>query len=70
MSIEISGLYKSFGKSVAVAGVDLFVEDGQMVVLLGPSGCGKTTTMRCLAGLETPDRGTIKIDGRTVFDDA
>ncbi len=53
-----------------MAGIDLVVPDGHMVVLLGPSGCGKTTTMRCIAGLETPDSGRIMIDGRPVFDSA
>jgi iron(III) transport system ATP-binding protein len=48
--------------------VDLDIEEGEFLVLLGPSGCGKTTTLRCLAGLETPDQGTISFGERTVFD--
>ncbi len=70
MSIEVKNLRKSFGDSVAVAGISLDIPEGEMLVLLGPSGCGKTTTMRCIAGLEVPDSGHISIGGTTVFDDA
>lgn len=48
---------------VAVDNVDLAVKEGEFVSLLGPSGCGKTTTLRCIAGLESPTSGTIKIAG-------
>jgi iron(III) transport system ATP-binding protein len=44
------------------------LESGTFFTLLGPSGCGKTTTLRCIAGLETPDGGVIDVDGRTLFD--
>lgn len=57
----------SEGAVHAVRGVDLDVPRGQFFTLLGPSGCGKTTTLRCLAGLETPDEGEIEIDGQAVF---
>ena len=67
MSIQIVGLRKRYGASLAVDGVDIDVPEGKMLVLLGPSGCGKTTTMRCIAGLEEPDEGEISIKGRTVF---
>ncbi|QDG94480.1 ABC transporter ATP-binding protein (plasmid) [Rhizobium sp. NIBRBAC000502774] len=50
----------------AVRGVNLTVESGQLVTLLGPSGCGKTTTLRMLAGFETPTSGRILIDGRDI----
>jgi iron(III) transport system ATP-binding protein len=69
MSIEVANLRKTFGESTAVAGIDLNVAEGEMLVLLGPSGCGKTTTMRCIAGLEVPDSGRIAIGHTTVFDD-
>src|ERR1700737_1665366 len=48
--------------------LDLEIEQGEFLVLLGPSGCGKTTTLRCLAGLETPDGGRISFGDRAVFD--
>src|SRR5437016_7159035 len=44
------------------------LDPGTFFTLLGPSGCGKTTTLRCIAGLETPDNGVISVDGRTLFD--
>ena len=44
------------------------LEPGTFFTLLGPSGCGKTTTLRCIAGLETPDDGRIAVDGRALFD--
>jgi iron(III) transport system ATP-binding protein len=68
--IRIRNLEKVFrsmrGPVGAVQGIDLDVADGEFVVLLGPSGCGKTTTLRCVAGLERPDRGTIEIAGELV----
>ena len=52
----------------AVDDLDLEIEEGEFLVLLGPSGCGKTTTLRCLAGLETPSAGQISFGPTTVFD--
>jgi multiple sugar transport system ATP-binding protein len=62
--IRVHGLSKSFGPIAAVRDLDLTVGDGDFVVLLGPTGAGKTTTLRLIAGLERPDRGTIAIDGQ------
>lgn len=59
MRIRLKNLTKRFGDVVAVNDVSFEVEDKQFLVLLGPSGCGKTTTLRCIAGLETPDEGEI-----------
>jgi multiple sugar transport system ATP-binding protein len=50
----------------AVRDLTLSVADGELLVIVGPSGCGKTTTLRLLAGLEKPDRGTIRLDGRSL----
>jgi iron(III) transport system ATP-binding protein len=55
------------GAHVALDGISLDIAAGEFVVLLGPSGCGKTTLLRCIAGLEQPDRGEISIAGRPVF---
>jgi iron(III) transport system ATP-binding protein len=67
--INISGLTKRYGSNTIVDELDLTIEEGEFVVLLGPSGCGKTTTLRCLAGLETPEGGRIEF-GDTVMRDA
>ncbi len=61
--LEIAGVGKRFGTVAAVDDVSLTVERGALFALLGPSGCGKTTLLRIIAGLETPDRGRIVIDG-------
>jgi iron(III) transport system ATP-binding protein len=60
--IEVEGLTKRFEKDPAVDHLDLEVEEGKIFSLLGPSGCGKTTTLRCIAGLESPDDGDISIN--------
>ena len=69
--IEITNLRKTFvsGKKshAAIDNVSIVVPEGEFFTLLGPSGCGKSTTLRCVAGLEKPESGTIKIGGETVF---
>ena len=68
--LVVEGLRKTFttdrGGVRAVQGVSFTVEDGRFYTLLGPSGCGKTTTLRCLAGLERPEGGTIRLDDRVL----
>ena len=64
--IELDHLQKTFGQHNAVRGLDLLIEDGELLVLLGPSGCGKTTTLNCIAGLEMPTAGRILFDGEDV----
>lgn len=67
VSISIENLTKRFGTNTVVAGLDLEIAEGEVLVLLGPSGCGKTTTLRMLAGLETPDEGRIRFGDDVVF---
>ena len=66
--IVLKNITKRFDKFYAVDNLNLVIEDNAFVTLLGPSGCGKTTTLRMIAGLETPTSGQIIIDGVTVFD--
>ncbi|HEV7413195.1 MAG TPA: sulfate ABC transporter ATP-binding protein [Casimicrobiaceae bacterium] len=63
MSIELTGITKRFGDFVAVDGVDLKIETGELLALLGPSGSGKTSLLRIIAGLEAPDAGTVAFHG-------
>ncbi len=65
--IRLKNITKRFGKSIAVDNLNLVIEDREFVTLLGPSGCGKTTTLRMIAGLETPTEGEIFIDDICVF---
>ena len=66
--IILEKVTKRFDKFTAVKELDLLISDRGFVTLLGPSGCGKTTTLRMIAGLETPTSGRILIDGKPVFD--
>jgi spermidine/putrescine transport system ATP-binding protein len=64
--LRVAGLRKAFDDTLAVDDVSLDVSQGSFFALLGPSGCGKTTTLRCVAGLETPDAGRIELAGTDV----
>ena len=64
--LSLNNISKSFGATAAVAGVSLGVERGEFFGLLGASGCGKTTTLRVIAGLESPDTGSVEFDGREI----
>ena len=66
--IELTNVTKRWGQFYAVDNLSMVIEDNAFVTLLGPSGCGKTTTLRMIAGLETPTSGRITIDGVPVFD--
>ena len=68
MSIQVRNLTKRFGAFSALRSVDLDVPHGELVALLGPSGSGKTTLLRVIAGLETPDAGTVHFDGEDATD--
>jgi len=67
-TVEVDSLTKVFdvpgGEEVAVDNISFKIEDGEFLTIVGPSGCGKTTTLRCVAGLETPSSGSINIDGQ------
>lgn len=63
-TLSIKGLRKEYRELVAVDDMNLDLEDGEFFVLLGPSGAGKTTTLKCVAGLETPTEGRIEIGGQ------
>jgi iron(III) transport system ATP-binding protein len=64
--LELSNVTKAFSEETAVDGISLDVERGELLTLLGPSGCGKTTTLRLLAGLETPTGGEIRLNDERV----
>lgn len=68
MSIEIRNVNKHFGNFHALRDVNLDIESGELLALLGPSGCGKTTLLRIIAGLETPDTGSILFSGEDTTD--
>ncbi|MEG3001857.1 MAG: sulfate ABC transporter ATP-binding protein, partial [Comamonas sp.] len=68
MSIEIRNVSKQFGDFQALRDVSLDIKSGELIALLGPSGCGKTTLLRIIAGLETPDVGSIHFSGEDTTD--
>ncbi|WP_308798552.1 ABC transporter ATP-binding protein [Agromyces silvae] len=61
--VEVRGLRKTYGSTVAVDHLDLDVEDGEIFGILGPNGSGKTTTVECIAGLRRPDAGVVQVTG-------
>ena len=65
-AVRVRSLRKSYGGVVALAGVDLEIDEGEFFTLLGPSGSGKTTLLRLIAGFERPDGGTIDLAGRDI----
>jgi ABC-2 type transport system ATP-binding protein len=65
--IEVSGIRKTYGKTVAVADASFEVNEGEIFGLIGPNGAGKTTTMECIEGLRKPDRGSIAVLGLDPF---
>jgi ABC-2 type transport system ATP-binding protein len=67
--IQVSGIRKTYGKTVAVSEVSFEVGEGEIFGLIGPNGAGKTTTMECVEGVRRPDRGDIKILGLDPFRD-
>lgn len=71
-SLTLDNLTKTFdndgNKIVAVNGLNIDIEDGEFIVFVGPSGCGKSTTLRCIAGLEIPSGGVIRLNGDDITD--
>ncbi len=65
-ALTVTGACKSYGPVRALAGVDVSIADGELLAVLGPSGCGKTTLLRCIAGLERLDAGTLVVRGRVL----
>ncbi|HEV2873255.1 MAG TPA: ABC transporter ATP-binding protein, partial [Actinomycetota bacterium] len=63
-ALAVEGLRKAFGDALVLDQAGLRAPAGRVVALLGPSGCGKTTLLRCIAGLERPDAGQVRLDGR------
>lgn len=66
--LEIENICKSFGRTKVLKNVSFSLEKGQVVSIIGSSGSGKTTLLRCLNFLERPDKGTIRVNGETLFD--
>ena len=66
MALEVDGVHKRFGTTLALAGADLEVARGEVVAILGPSGCGKSTLLRVVSGLESPDEGRVRWDGEDI----
>lgn len=66
--LDLVDIKKSFGNVEVLKGISLGIHKGEFITLLGSSGCGKTTTLRIIAGLETPDSGKVLLDGKDITD--
>jgi ABC-2 type transport system ATP-binding protein len=61
--VQVAGLRKTYGTTVAVADVSFSVGEGEIFGMVGPNGAGKTTTIECLEGMRKPERGTVRVLG-------
>ena len=68
--LEVNGIFKRFGKTEVLKGIDFSMEKGEVLAIIGSSGSGKTTLLRCLNFLETPDAGTMVLDGEELYNAA
>ncbi len=68
--LEVNGIFKRFGKTEVLNGIDFSMEKGEVLAIIGSSGSGKTTLLRCLNFLETPDAGTMVLDGEELYNAA
>ena len=66
--LEVRNIRKTFGKTEVLKGIDFTLEKGGALSIIGSSGSGKTTLLRCLNFLETPDAGSITVNGETLLD--
>ena len=66
--IEFKNIHKYYGQNHVLKGINMTIEQGELVTLLGPSGCGKSTLLRCFSGLETVSEGQIFLDGTDITD--
>ena len=65
--LEVKNIHKSFDKTEVLKGIDFTLEKGEVLSIIGSSGSGKTTLLRCLNFLEKPDRGSVSVEGKTIF---
>jgi len=65
-TVQVNGVYKSFGSTIALNGVNLSIDQGEVLGLLGPNGSGKSTLMKIVAGILKPDRGNVQVFGKDV----
>lgn len=66
--IDLKNISKSFGKTTVLENMNLYIRENEFLTLLGPSGCGKTTTLRIIAGFETPSEGKVIFSGKDISD--
>ena len=65
--LEVNGIFKRFGKTEVLKGIDFSMEKGEVLAIIGSSGSGKTTLLRCMNFLETPDAGSMILDGKELY---